>query len=145
MKKGVTIGLIVGGVLLLLIIGFFVLANKNNSNNNASNENNNPQNGADVNQMVDCGKITNPSCFTNRMSECLPVTAELTSTDGSPINLIILGAENNTCHFQRKVNNITDMNCYFPKGTLNWSTIDQTFGNDHGFGNVIDENCKTGW
>jgi hypothetical protein len=131
MKKGVMIGLIIGGVLILLIIGFFIL-----TKNNPQNEN------VDVNQMVDCGMVNNPQCFTNRMSECLPVTGEMTATDGTPIELTILGIENETCHFQRKINNILDMNCYFPRGTMNWDTIDQTFGNDKGLQSVVDEACK---
>jgi hypothetical protein len=144
MKKGVVIGLVIGVVLILVIVGFFVLTNKNNTN--ASNENGGSQNGVDENQMVDCGKITNPSCFTNRMAECLPVTAELTGTDGSSIDLTILGVENDTCHFQRKINNVVDMNCYFPKGTMNWDTIGQTLGDDKGLQSVVDEACKAaGW
>jgi hypothetical protein len=144
MKKGAIIGIIVGVVLILLVIGFFLLTN-NKGNNNVSNENNNPQSGVNANQMFDCGVMENPQCFTNRMSECLPVTGTLTATDGSPIQLTILGVENNTCHFQRKINNAVDLNCYFPKGTMNWNTIDQTFGNDHGLQSVIDEACKSGW
>ena len=133
------IGIIIVVVLVLFGIGFFVLTNnKNSSNENFISENSS--------QMVDCGKIENPSCFSNRMNECLPVTAELTATDGTTeIQLTILGQENETCHFQRKVNNVVDLNCYFPRGTLSWDTIDQTFGNDKGLQKVVDSACKTGW
>ena len=120
----------------LLVLGFFVLTN----NKNTSNENNGSQ--IDSNQMVDCGKMQNPTCFSNRMSGCLPVTAELTGTDGSDINMTILGYENGKCHFQRKVNGVVNLNCYFPNETsLTWNLIDQTFGNDIGLQNVVDANC----
>lgn len=140
MKKGVLIGLIAGIIFILLIIGFLIL-----TNNKTSNENGGSQNENDINQMVDCGKLTNPSCFANRMNECLSVTAELTATDGSAIGITILGVENETCHFQRKINNAVDLNCYFPKGTMNWDAIDQTFGNDKGLQSVVDEACTSGW
>jgi hypothetical protein len=141
MKKGVVIGLIIGVVLILVIVGFFVLSNNGEKNYNQEN--------SDSNEMIDCGMMDNPQCFSNRMSECLPVTGTLTATDGSTeIRLTILGVENETCHFQRKINNVVDMNCYFQKGTMNWDTIDQTFGNDKGLQSVVDEACKTvsaGW
>lgn len=90
--------------------------------------------------------MDNPSCFANRMIGCLPVTGKMTTTDGIPIELTILGVENETCHFQRKINNVMDMNCYFPKGTMNWDIIDQTFGNDKGLQSVVDDACKAvGW
>lgn len=135
MKKGVTIGIILV-IAILLIIGFFVLTNKNSSQE--------VNNNSDPNQMVDCGQMQNPSCFSARMSECLPVTAKLTGTDDSSIDITILGVENNTCHFQRKVNNVIDLNCYFPRGTMSWDTIDQTFGNDKGLQKVVDDSCKSG-
>lgn len=141
MKRGALIGIIAGAV-LILVLGFFILTNKDNKNNT----NNGSQNGNDINQMVDCGKATNPSCFANRMNECLPVTITMTATDGiTEIGLTILGIENNTCHFQRKINNTVDLNCYFPKGTMNWDVIDQTFGNDKGLQSVVDSACKSGW
>jgi hypothetical protein len=103
----------------------------------------------DPNKMVDCGEIKDPNCFINRMSQCLPVTATMTGSDGSTkIELIILGVENGTCHFQRTVssNNALNLDCHFPKGTMNWDTIDQTFGNDKGLQKVVDDACKpTGW
>ena len=106
---------------------------------------------ASVNEtaMVDCGEIKDPNCFINRMNQCLPVTATMTGSDGSTkIELIILGVENGTCHFQRTVssNGALNLNCYFPKGTMNWDTIDQTFGNDKGLQKVVDDACKpAGW
>lgn len=101
---------------------------------------------ANENEMVDCGKLENPSCFFNRMNECLPVTAKLTGTDGSNIEITILGIENDKCHFQRKVNGVLNLNCYFLKGTMSWDTIDQTFGNDKGLQKVVDDACKSvGW
>lgn len=136
MKKGVVIGIAVG-VVLVLIIGFLVLSNKDGVSNQDENNNSN--------QIVDCGIMNNPSCFQNRMNECLPVTGTMTSTDGSTeITLTILGQENETCHFQRKINGVIDMNCYFPEGTMNWDSIDQTFGNDKGLQSVVDEACKSG-
>lgn len=136
MKKRLIIGIIVG-IVLVLIIGFFVLTNNKGSNTGISNEDNT--------KMMDCGTMDNPTCFSNRMNECLPVTAKLTRTDGSNIDITILGIENETCHFQRKVNNVVNLNCYFPKGTMNWDTIDQTFGNDKGLQKVVDDSCKSGW
>jgi hypothetical protein len=143
MKKGVMVGLIVGVVLVLLIIGFFALTN----NKNPSNKNTGSQNEAgNSNQMVDCGMMENPSCFANRMNECLPVTGKMIGSDDTTnIEMTILGVENETCHFQRKINNVIDLNCYFPKGTMNWDTIDQTFGNDKGLQKVVDDACKSGW
>lgn len=74
--------------------------------------------------MVDCsGK--DPGCFFNRMNGCLPVTGKMTGTDGSIIEITILGVENEKCHFQRKINNVLSLDCYFPKGTLNGDTFDQ--------------------
>jgi hypothetical protein len=133
-KKGVLIG-VIAGVVLILIAGFFILTN---NGNNSQKENANP------NQMVDCGKMTNLACFSNRMSSCLPVTSQLTATDGiTKIDVTILGYENQTCHFQRKVNSVINLNCYFPAGTnMTWDLIDQTFGNDKGLQNIVDENCK---
>ena len=96
--------------------------------------------------MVDCGKMEDPLCFINRMNQCLPVTTKMMGTDGSTeIEMTILGIENETCHFQRKINGILNLNCYFPKGTMNMDTLDQTFGNDKGLQKVVDEACKSGW
>jgi hypothetical protein len=137
MKRGVVIGIIAGIVLIVLIVVFLIL-----TKNNPSDENDGIQS-ADSNQMVDCGMMDNPSCFSNRMDSCLPVTGILTATDGiTPIQLTVLGVENGTCHFQRKINNTMDMNCYFPNGNLSWDLIDQTFGNDKGLQNIVDDSCK---
>ncbi len=131
MKKGVLIALIIAGVILVVIVGFLILTRGNNSQENT-----------DPNQMVDCGIMTNPSCLSNRMSSCLPVTGKMTATDGTTsIDLTILGTVNETCHFQRKINNILNMDCYFPSGALNWDLIDQTFGNDKGLQQIVDDSC----
>ncbi|MGB9762430.1 MAG: hypothetical protein ACPLW7_00205 [Minisyncoccia bacterium] len=94
--------------------------------------------------MVDCGILTEPTCFFSRMTNCLPVKAQLTVNDGSSIEITILGIENDKCHFQRKINNVLNLDCYFAKGTLNPDTIDQTFGNDKGpeVKKIVDEACK---
>jgi len=139
MKKGMIIGIIVG-IVLILIVGFFVL-----TNNKAEGNIDTSGNQEEINKMVDCGVMDNPTCFSNRMSECLPVTAKLTGTDGSDIDITILGIEDDTCHFQRKIGGVVNLNCYFPKGTMNWDAIDQTFGNDKGLQKVVDDACKSGW
>ena len=97
--------------------------------------------------MVDCGKADDPSCFVNRMNQCLPVTAKMVGSDGSTqIDITILGIENETCHFQRKLNDALDLDCHFPKGTMNMDTLDQTFGNDKGLQKIVDDACMTpGW
>jgi hypothetical protein len=100
---------------------------------------------ADDQTMVDCGTAQNPLCFINRMNGCLPVTVKMTGTDKSDIVLTIFGIENNTCHFQRKINGVVDLNCFFPKGTMNTDTISQTFGDDKGLQKVVDAACKKGW
>jgi hypothetical protein len=135
MKKGAIIGIVVGIVLVLIIV-FFLFINTKEGGTQSEDINSN--------QMVDCGMMNNPACFSNRMSECLPVTGTMLATDGvTEIGLVILGVENETCHFQRKINNIIDLNCYFPKGTMNWDIIDQTFGNDKGLQSAVDEACKS--
>lgn len=96
-------------------------------------------------KMVDCGKAEDPFCFMGRANRCLPVTAKMIgSDDKTEIDLTILGKENETCHFQRKINNVLDLNCYFPKGTNIMNVIDQSFGNDRGLKKVIDDSCS-GW
>jgi len=98
------------------------------------------------NKMVDCGQAQDPGCFMNRMNGCLPVTVKMMGSDNvTTIDLTIIGVENEKCHFQRKINNVVDMNCYFPKGTMNWDTIDQTFGNDKGLQQLVDDSCTSGW
>jgi PBP1b-binding outer membrane lipoprotein LpoB len=105
----------------------------------------------DETEMVDCSKTEDPSCFVNRMNQCLPVTTKMTGSDGkTAIDVTILGIENETCHFQRKINNVLDLNCYFPKGTMNMDTFNQMFGNDKGLQKVVDDACKyptgnSGW
>jgi hypothetical protein len=95
--------------------------------------------------MVDCTNASDPSCFLNRMNGCLPVTAKMTATNSTTsIEITILGIENNKCHFQRKINNVLSLDCYFPKGTMNMNTLDQTFGNDRGLQKVVDDNCTVG-
>ncbi len=126
-------------IIFIGIILFFIFSNTKNQNTNTSNQ-------LPSNEMVDCGTMDNPSCFMNRMSGCLPVKGTLIGTDGTPIEISILGQENDKCHFQRKLNNIIDLNCYFLKGTMNWDTIDQTFGNEKGLQQIVDDNCtKGGW
>ncbi|NMB66664.1 hypothetical protein GYA25_01230 [Candidatus Woesearchaeota archaeon] len=149
MKKRTNILLIVSFVLIILVVVFLILTNQNSKSNNPSTSNNlqtnNQQVNKNINEMVDCGKMENPNCFMIRMNECLPVKGVLTGTDGSNIEISILGIENNTCHFQRRVNNILNLNCFFPKETMNWDTIDQTFGNDHGLQSIVDSSCNSGW
>ena len=97
-------------------------------------------------KMVDCGKVNDPSCFIRRMNQCLPVTTKMTGSDGSSIDITVLGIVNETCHFQRKINDVLNIDCYFPKGTMNMDTLDQTFGNDKGLQKVVDGACKSpGW
>jgi len=96
--------------------------------------------------MVDCGTGQDPSCFANRMNECLPVTIQMMGGDKTTkIVMTILGVENEKCHFQRKINDVLNLNCFFPKGTMNMDTLDQTFGNDKGLQQVVDDACKSGW
>ena len=101
--------------------------------------------------MVDCGEAKDPSCFINRMNGCLPVTTKMIGSDNkTAIEITILGVENEKCHFERKINNVTDMNCLFSKGTLNTDTLGQMFGTDKGLQKVVDDACKnptgnTGW
>lgn len=136
MKKGLIISVIVG-VVVLLVLGFFMLTNNKGTHTEETGNQNSLE-------MLDCGMMQNPSCFVNRMNGCLPVSAKLTGTDGANIEVIILGMENGTCHFQRKVNNVANLNCYFSSENLNsgWNLIDQTFGNDKGLGQITENDCK---
>jgi hypothetical protein len=135
MKRGVVIGLIIGLVLILIVVGFFVFSNKNIED--AQVEHNQTS-------MVDCGMMKNPSCFNNRMGDCLPVTGTMIATDGATqITLTIFGVEGDKCHYQRKINNVVNMNCNFPIDAMSWDIIDQTFGNDKGFQQIVDESCKS--
>jgi hypothetical protein len=96
--------------------------------------------------MVYCGQADDPMCFIGRMNGCLPVTTKMMGTDGeTSIEITILGVEDGKCHFQRKLNDVLDMNCYFPEGTLNMDTLDQIFGNDKGLQQVVDDACEMGW
>jgi len=136
-KKG---SYIIIAILVLIVVGggIFVLSNKGAEEGTQ----------APVTEtgMVDCGLAKDPMCFVNRMNGCLPVTVEMTGSDNTTkIELTVLGVENEKCHFQRKINDVTDLNCFFPKGTMNWDVIDQTFGNDKGLQKVVDDNCKSGW
>jgi len=98
-------------------------------------------------EMVVCDMNKDPSCFLNRMNQCLPVTAQMLSSDGEiSIEVTVLGQVNDTCHFQRKMNDVLDLDCYFPRGTMNVDTLGQTFGNDKGLQSVVDSACKiVGW
>ncbi|OGY57091.1 MAG: hypothetical protein A2Y84_00315 [Candidatus Colwellbacteria bacterium RBG_13_48_8] len=147
---------IIVAVLALVVIGggLFFLTNNKNAQEGAET---NPQgeevlptaNGtpSDKQTMVDCGTgEKDPFCFQNRMNECLPTTVKMMGSDGTTnIELIILGIENDTCHFQRKINNALNLNCFFPKGTMNMDTLNQTFGNEMGLQAVVDAACKGGW
>jgi hypothetical protein len=135
-------------VLVLAVIGgglFFFLGNNNGTQK--ENEINQPADSSAIDsEMVNCGKAEDPGCFVSRAGSCLPVTTKMVATDGkTEIDLTILGAENEKCHFERKINNVTDLNCLFPKGTNIWNAIDQTFGNDKGLQKVVDESCGSGW
>ena len=135
-KKGLYIIIVVLVVIVIGAVLFF------SGNNGAEQEAEEP---ATENEMVDCGLSEDPLCFMGRMDGCLPVTVKMIATDGTTeIDMTILGVENEKCHFQRKINNVVDLDCYFPKGTLNWDTIDQTFGNDKGLQQVVDDNCQMG-
>jgi hypothetical protein len=129
MKKSIIIGLIIGIVVIVAIV-LLILSNKSNESIE------------ETNQMVDCGMMTNPECLMNRMNTCLPVTGKLMATDEvTEIGLIVLGVENETCHFQRSINNTIDVECYFPGQTITWNMIDQLFGNEQGVQSLIDTSC----
>ena len=136
-------------VIFVLIVGcvlFFFLGKGNKINESTILPSTTEQAQVDDKTMVDCGTATDPGCFMNRMNGCLPVTTKMVGSDNTTsIEMSILGVENEKCHFQRKINDVIDLNCYFPKGTMNWDTIDQTFGNDKGLQKVVDDACKKGW
>ncbi len=145
---------IVIAVLVLAVIGgglFFFLGNKGAQKETGQQTAASPSTAAQTpitdKTIVDCSEAKDPGCFVNRMNGCLPVTAKMTGTDSTTtIDITILGIENDKCHFQRKINNVLNLDCYFPKGTMNWDTIDQTFGNDKGLQKVVDDACKpVGW
>ncbi|MFA4834126.1 MAG: hypothetical protein WC619_04765 [Patescibacteria group bacterium] len=142
---------IVIAVLVLVIVGggLFFLSN----NKGAQKETGDGQQTTAVEtpkadeKIVDCSQAQDPGCFLNRMNQCLPVTTKMTGSDSNTsIDITVLGVENETCHFQRKINNALDLNCYFPKGTLNTDTLDQMFGNERGLQKVVDDACTPpGW
>ncbi len=142
---------IIIGILILVIFSFFFLTNKSKQEKaqmpaQTQTEDQGEQQAQSDKTMVDCGEMKDPSCFLNRMSTCSPVKTKLIGNDGSSIEIAILGVEDEKCHFQRKINGAVNLNCYFPKGTLNWDTIDQTFGNERGLQKVVDEAChQAGW
>lgn len=145
-KKGLYIIIVVLAV--IIIGGGAILLSGNNGAGEKTQEEpatETPAAESDENEMVDCGLAEDPMCFMTRMSGCLPVTTKMMATDNTTqIDLTILGVEDEKCHFQRKINNVVDLDCYFPKGTLNWDTIDQMFGNDKGLQQVVDDNCQVG-
>jgi len=142
-------------VIAVLVIGgglFFFLGNKGRQQENKTNQeatttpSTTSQVSLDDKTMVDCGLAKDPMCFINRMNGCLPVTVKMTGSDNTTnIEMTVLGVENEACHFQRKINNVIDLDCFFPKGTMNGDTLDQTFGNDKGLQKVVDDACKKGW
>jgi len=130
MKRGI-LAVVILGIFLVLGVGFLILINNKEEILEGDNF-----------EIMDCGKLENPACFSNRFSACLPVTAKLTATDGSRIDLNVLGYVNETCHLQREVNDVVNQNCYFPNGTnLTWDLVDQTFGNDKGLQSIVDSSC----
>jgi len=141
-------------VLVFVIIGaglFYFLGNKGTQKETNNNQQTNTPvveqtPSVDKMAMVNCGTGTDPFCFLNRMNECLPVTIQMMGGDNTTkIEMTILGIEDGKCHFQRKINDVLNLNCFFPKGTMNQDTLDQTFGNDKGLQKVVDDACKSGW
>ena len=135
-------------IVVLVIIGgfFFFSGNKSAQNGTEIGQQavNQPSTERQVSDttMIDCGQAQDPGCFMNRINGCLPVTTKMIASDGkTSINIAILGVENEKCHFQRKINNIMDLDCQFPKGTFNVNTLDQIFGNDRGLQKVVDDAC----
>ncbi len=139
-------------VLVLAVVGgglFFFLGNRGAQNKTGigqqttSSPSNVEQSPVSDTTMVECGQDQDPGCFMNRMNGCLPVTAKMVgSDDKTSIEITILGVEDEKCHFQRKLNNVLDLDCRFPKGTLNSNTFDQMFGNDKGLQSVVDAACS---
>jgi len=142
-------------VVSILIVGgglFFFLNNNGMQKETEDNQQITPspstsaQVPTDDKTMVDCDQSEDPGCFMNRMNGCLPVTTKMMGADEkTAIEITILGVEDEKCHFQRKINNVLDLDCYFPKGTMNGDTLDQTFGNDKGLQKIVDDACKKGW
>lgn len=137
-----------GIIVALIIVGGLVyfMGNKNIPNEVENGQPLATQPTVSDQTMVDCSKAQDPGCFINRMNGCLPVTTKMTGSDKTAIDITVLGVENEKCHFQRKIDNVLNLDCYFAKGTLNMDTLDQTFGNDKGLQKVVDEACKqAGW
>jgi uncharacterized protein YpmB len=143
-----TLYIIIGVLVLVIVVGgFFLLTNKKGGQQGTQSPASNQETQAPVadTTMVDCGTAEDPSCFMGRANSCLPVKVKMVGSDKkTQIDLIILGIENDKCHFQRKLNGNLNLNCYFPKGTNIWNAIDQTFGNDRGLQKVVDDACA-GW
>jgi len=142
---------IIIGIIVLIVIGggIFFLTNKGAEKGGevvpSSSTSITSQVPASDMTMVDCGTAKDPSCFIGRANSCLPVKVKMVGSDNkTEIELIVLGIENDKCHFQRKLNGTLNLNCYFPKGTNMMNAIDQTFGNDHGLQKVVDDACA-GW
>ncbi len=132
-------------LLFSMIVLISMLSGCNTGNQpNLENAANNAQNNALNTSMVDCTGNQNPSCFLERLGPCLPTTVKMSGTGGVEITLIVSGYVNEKCHFQRTVagNSFLNLDCYFPKGTLNSNVLDQTFGNDHGLQKLVDESCN---
>ncbi len=147
---------IVLAILVLVVIGgglFFFLGNRDVQNKTEVGQQTTAEPSTEVpapaadTTMVDCGEQEDPGCFMNRMNGCLPVTTKMTgSDDKTSIEITILGVEDEKCHFQRKVNDVLDLDCRFPKGTLNDDTLGQIFGDDKGLQQVVDDACsRPGW
>lgn len=133
MKREVLIGIIVG-VLIILGAGLFIFLNWGSSRPE--------QNINDPNIMVDCGQMKDSACFSERMEGCMPVTGQLVGpTEGSIIEISILGEEDGKCHFERKKDDILNVDCYFPKETMKWDIVEQLFGIEKGLKNLVDESC----
>jgi hypothetical protein len=145
MKNKKSLYIIIVVLVLIVIGGLLVISNKGERKENTL-PSNTEQTVGNNQPVFDCGLAKDPSCFINKMTDCSPVTIKMMSSDNkASFDLTILGIENQTCHFQRKVNDVTDLNCFSPKGIMNWNTIDQTFGNEKGLQKVVDDACKKGW
>jgi len=142
---------IIIAVLALVVIAGGISFFSNNQKSQEETDGNQPANVSPSTKtqeetMVDCSQVDDPACFINRMNGCLPVTTKMMGSDEkTTIEITILGVENEKCHFQRKINDVLDMDCYFPKGTLSVNTLDQMFGNDKGLQQVVDDACQLGW
>jgi len=139
MKKGIIVALII--VALIIVGGIILLIGNKGGQNEGQAPGTEEQTAADEEKMVDCGYITEPSCFFDRMATCLPVSATVTGANNVKIEVIVLGKENGTCHFQRKLNDVLNLDCYFPGDGLTPDIIDQTFGNDKGLQDLVDTSC----